>query len=246
MRTILFLLLSTVGCLAQFPFSGQTWYQPVVSSGITGSPNLQSYTTNSATTGTSFNLTVDPEGANRIMIFRADWFPNTSTANTPTWNGSSTGVTVLTNALWDSAAIGEMKAWCLVAPSTGSHTANFSFGAGISEVTYTVYVFTNANQSAYPAFFTGITSTNSTTGVTSHTNNVVSTVGDYVLGMITVANSAETINAVGPLTNIASLNPGTSMHQSCGSGTNAASTTTKLNWTWSSGFRVGSIGLSIK
>jgi len=222
------------------------WYQAPASGGggPVGSPNLQSFTTNAATTGTSFNLTVNPSGANILMIFRADWFPSTSTANTPTWNGSSAGVLLLTNSLWDSSAIGDMRAWALVAPTTGSHTANFTFNTAIQELTYSVYVFTNAAQIAN--VYSGLVSSNSTSGVTTFTVNTPSTVGDYVLGMITVANSAETITPTGSLTNFMSTAPGTSMHQAAASGTNATVASTKMAWSWSGGFRVGTIDISIK
>lgn len=121
--------------------------------GVAGPPGLLVAVSNATTSLgiSSITTNVTVSGENTVMLWLVDWYPSASTLNTPTWKGSSTGVTLVTNTTWYGADSSPAKVYYLASPSAGSGAAAASWSATADEVNYHVYVLTNCSGFDTPA-----------------------------------------------------------------------------------------------
>lgn len=99
---------------------------------------------------------------------------NAHTLNTPTWNGSATGVTLVTNLLTDVGNANSFRiyAWILMSPTTGTHAVAFAESSGATaNIDAAVICFSGSNTSTQPdnSSNTGRTTTGSTFDATGTT-----------------------------------------------------------------------------
>lgn len=142
-------LLVTTSCVFAQLLNNPSWIRTtqVASSGtgVAGSPGFVAGVTNRGTTVSSLSGTLAPSGNNIAMVWFQDWYSAAQTPNTPTWKGSSTGVTLWTNGTWFGDGNGKWRVYILMNPSTGSGTAATSWSGNVDEACLYVAWFTNCS-----------------------------------------------------------------------------------------------------
>jgi hypothetical protein len=176
--------------------------------GLPGVLTVGSYGKNATGVATgSVSLTVS--GANTWMLFFFDHYNIAQTNFVPTWNGSSDGVTFLTNALWFNPS-GDQQAYALSNPTPGTATAQVIWPVSAAyEVNFHVVVLTNCS-----GLGTRIASILGTARA-AHTNIIASTTNSLVLfHSIASSNLGQPTEGAGQ-TMLTYTNAGGSTHASC-------------------------------
>jgi hypothetical protein len=232
----------------QYHYGSITKFASVAASN-NGPPGLANWKTNSGHSVSSMSITIDPgSGANQLMEIDDAHFSNAATITSVTWNGSSAGITFITNCLnFSTTPTTVGTVYFLIAPAAGSHVATVNYSASVAEAGMAVKVFTNASQLAYPGYFTSV-KTNESDSASSLSVVNPSTVNDLVSGLCFIGlTGSPTGNVNSPAGRIAFYyhNGGGSTMSiiSTNAGT-AGSVTTTFTDTEAGNF--GIIGVSIK
>jgi hypothetical protein len=197
--------------------------------GVAGPPGVLVTRTNMGLAVSSLSTNINVTGNNTALLFFADWYDAAATVNTPTWNGSSTGVTLWTNANWLDASA-KFAIYYLLSPAAGSNAAAISWSvATVDEAVFTAVVLTNCS-----GFETSV-GTNYTGGGLTLSNIVTSATKDLMIAYGVVANAVETATPFTGQTVIASANPGANTHQNAITTKTGTAGTSTNGITWSGG-----------
>lgn len=248
MRVALLILLTVSSALAQGPLgpvvSSWGFVPPAAGGGGSGAPGVLTSATNSAASVSSLSCTVTVSGANTLLLWCLDPYPDSVTVNTPTWNGSSTGVTLLTNTAWYDPTLAKMHVYYLASPSAATAAAAVSFGSTLTEGNLHVIVLTNAAgtfETATTNFIAAGVGDNK-----SVTNTVTSAATDLTFLYMAYANAIDPVTRGNGQVQVTYAHIGAGTHQSAISKTNGfAGTITQ--WMSMDGFSSrGAIGFSAK
>lgn len=189
----------------------------------------------SAPAGGTGNVTissVDTSGGDCLILTTSHGY-NEGNPTTPTFNGSSTGVTLIGSL--DTGTNGRVWAWRLLAPSG---TANVVFGNGgaYRAAVYTAQVWSGVDQTTPTAAVQTASSSVGTAAAVTYTNGAT---GDTIIDIVTVR--PVTTPTTGPLTGVSGSqtviqnldNGGTGITDHClgGSAYESGSASVAMGWT---------------
>jgi hypothetical protein len=209
MRTAFLLILGVRLALAQVPFMvGDPVFNPLVSSGSSG-PTITALATNGGlnVVGYTNSITV-PSGATALFWFIDSYKVGGGTPNTPTWIGSSTGVSCIGYTNWYNQA-SDMPMWIykLDNPTSGSSTSVVTFASARDELCVTIAAAsgsTGLNTISTNGFYAGSNSA---------TNSNASASGELCVAYFVGADSPMAITLGTGQTKLSAADAGSGHHQ---------------------------------
>jgi hypothetical protein len=224
-----------------FPFP---YYITNYNTFVKGYPEIESTSSVSTSGGTSvLNKNIVASGNNSILLFLVDWYPGTIMNNIPTFNNSSSNVSLLNNFIWySSGKVGKGAIYYLSNPINGSYTASISWPSNIDEASLTAIVLTNC--SGFDNAITNYTSSSSSTiSITSP-----SSTNDLMIFYSVLSDTGHTPTMGGGQTIISQTTTANGQHQnviSIKQGTNITDTSS-VNWSNGNSYPSGSANFGAK
>jgi len=213
---------------------------PASGGGVSGPPGINTSVTNAATSTTSMSTNLTVSGANTALLMVETF--GSVTLNTPTWNGSSTGIILLTNCF--RSGTGHIAAWMLMNPAAGTFTVQYTWGSASSSATTYTACLTNCS-----GFEQGNTNFSANVGTTAFSTTATSQTKDLMFLIGSLGTDTSIVTPGAGQTLVSHINSVTGGH-SCEISTQTGTASTDSgSFAWSAGsgnpageFYVGAIG----
>lgn len=143
---------------------------------------------------TSITNSLTVSGTNTMMVWAFDCYQSPLAVNLPTWNGSSAGVTRLTNAIYQTAGDSRLFMYYLANPQVGAHVSIISFGGTVYNLNSHVLVLTNVS-----AMGAATTNYQESTVAGGGITNSIAHANQATMLFYTVLNSGPIFNSFGTI-----------------------------------------------